>query len=70
MAGWDKGAYNEENPFGRKATVVGGDNIQFSQIRRQAIKAVKAGTATPEQISLVHETDRVISEAISKMEEK
>lgn len=69
-SGWDKGAFNPENPFGRKATHVGGDNIAFSKMRREAIKAVKNGTANADQVKLVHDTDRVIAEAISKMEEK
>jgi len=69
-AGWDGGAFNPEKPFGRKATVVGGDNIAFSKMRREAIKAVQRGTANAEQIKLVYDTDKVISEAIAKMEDK
>ena len=67
-AGWDTGKFNPEKPFG-KGTVIGGDNIPFSKMRRQAIKAVQAGTANAEQIKIVMEADRVIKEAIEGMEE-
>jgi hypothetical protein len=68
-AGWDGKEFNEKKPFG-KGTVIGGDNIAFSKMRREAIKAVQRGTANAEQVALVNETDRVLSEAIAKMEEK
>jgi hypothetical protein len=47
------------------STVVGGDNIEFSRRRVDAIRAIKSGRATPEQHALVAETDQVISDALS-----
>ncbi len=55
--------FNENKPFG-KGSVVGGDGIPFGKTRRAATLAVRAGTATPEQTLLVHETDRIIAEAL------
>ena len=57
-------AFNEENPWGRGATVVTEDNVQASRIRDQAIIAVKARTATPEQYALVAETDAAMQYAM------
>lgn len=54
---WDKNPYNEDNPFGKKSTVVGGDNIYHSKERHEAIKAVKERRATPQQTQLVHDAD-------------
>ncbi len=68
--GWAKEAYNEKRPFGRGATIVGGDNIEFSRERRQAIIAVKANRATPEQRALVEDADRIIQECLEGPEEK
>lgn len=56
--------YNEKSPFGRGATVVTGDNIEYSKQRVEAIRAIKSGSATPEQRALVSETDAVIQEAL------
>lgn len=67
--GWDKGTFNENNPFG-KATVVGGDNIEFSRERWDATKAMKRGKATPEQAALVRETDRIMQEAIALVQKE
>ena len=67
--GWDSAPYNEKRPFGRGATVVGGDNIEFSRERRTAIIAVKAGRATPEQRALVEDADRIIQECLEGREE-
>lgn len=61
--------YNEKKPFG-DGTPVAGDNIPFSQERWEAIKAVKARRATAEQTLLVHDTDRIIQEAIELRGEK
>jgi hypothetical protein len=66
--GWDPKPFNEKRPFGRGATVVGGDNIEFSRVRREAIIAVKNGRATPEQRALVMETDAVIQECLEGRE--
>ena len=67
-AGWDK--FDEKRPFGKTTkfstvAVIGGDNIPHSQQRHEAIKAMKAGRATPEQVSLVHRTDEIIQEALA-----
>ena len=48
--------FNENKPFG-KGTVIGGDNISHSRVRYDAVKAMKAGTASPEQMLLVHDAD-------------
>ena len=69
VAGWAEGKFNERKPFG-KGTVVGGDNIEFSQQRWEAIKAVKSRTATPEQAALVLEADEKIQEAIALIDEE
>ena len=55
--------FNEKKPFG-KGTTVGGDAITYGKIRWEATKAVREGRATPEQTLLVHDTDRVIAEAM------
>jgi hypothetical protein len=60
--------FNENKPFG-KGTVVSADNVAHSKTRWEATKAVRAGTATPEQTLLVHETDRIMQEALSLREE-
>jgi len=64
--GWDTHPYNERHPFGSKATVVGGDNIYFSRVRHEAIRAMKEGRATPEQAALVNEADVIMQEAVAK----
>lgn len=66
-AGWEK--FNEQNPFGKRATVVGGDNIAHSAARYQAIKAMREGRATPEQMALVHETQTMIHGVMERREE-
>ena len=48
--------FNEKKPFG-DGTIIGGDNIPHSRIRHTAVLAVKAGTASPEQMQLVHDAD-------------
>lgn len=62
--GWSDQPFNENKPFG-KGSVVGGDNIDFSRQRWEAIKAVKARTATPEQTQLVHDADLIYQEALA-----
>ncbi len=62
--GWDPKPYNEKRPFGKGATIVGGDNIEFSRVRREAIIACKQNRATPEQRALVEETDAVIAQCL------
>lgn len=57
-------SFNEENPWGRGATVVTEDNVQASRIRDLAIIAVKQRTATPEQYALVAETDAAMQYAM------
>jgi len=44
--------------------VVTEDNVYASQLRHDAIKAVAARTATPEQIKLLQDCDRVMQEAM------
>lgn len=68
-------SYNEKSPFGKSSkhsdvAVIGGDNIEFSRIRYEAIQAVKRGQATPEQRALVTETDTIIQEALGGGEEE
>ena len=67
--GWDIKPYNEDAPFGKKSTVVGGDNIPLSAERWDAIKAVKAGKATPEQTQLVHDADIWMQNALAQRED-
>lgn len=69
FTGWADGPFNEKKPFGKVDAVVAGDNIEFSQQRWDAIKAVRTGRATPEQRALVMETDRVMQEALGLREE-
>ncbi len=65
---WDPKPFNEKRPFGRGATIVGGDNIEFSRDRRLAIIACKENRATPEQRALVMETDAIIAECLEGIE--
>jgi hypothetical protein len=64
MTSWAN--YNEKDPFGKNSTVVGGDNIAYSQARHRANQAVINGKATPEQMLLARQTDidmqRIIAE--------
>jgi hypothetical protein len=68
-AGWDSKPFNEDNPFGKKSTVVGGDNILHSKQRWEAIKAVKENRATPAQQQLVHDADIWMQNALAQREE-
>jgi len=61
--------YDEKNPWGKAGpgstiVTIGGDNIEFSEMRRNAIQAVKSRTATPEQHALVREADTLYQRAI------
>ena len=51
-------------PWAAGDAVVTEDNVMFSQLRYDAIKAVKEHRATPEQIALVREADKVLAEAM------
>lgn len=62
--------FNEKQPWGKGATAVKGDNIEFSRERYAATQACRRGTATPEQRMLVEETDQIIQEALGTSEEK
>ncbi len=67
VAGWDSKPFDEKRPFG-KGTIVGGDNIEFSRVRREAIIACKNNRATPEQRALVLEADAIIHECLEGRE--
>jgi methionine-rich copper-binding protein CopC len=64
MAGWQP--FNEKHPFGKGATVVSSDNIAHAQMRRMARKAMEQGSATPEQIELVHSSEMLIKKAVEE----
>jgi len=51
-------------PWDAHDKVVTEDNVYASQLRYDAIKAIKNRTATPEQHELIRETDRVMAEAV------
>ncbi len=62
--------YDEKHPWGKPnpnsvIVTIGGDNIEFSQMRRDAVRAVQNRTATPEQAALVREADEIYSQAIN-----
>jgi hypothetical protein len=61
----------DKKDFGmdRRGVVIGGDNIEFSRNRRDAWTAYRTGNATPEQVSLLRETDNVMHEAVSKQKD-
>lgn len=61
---WDNKPFNEKMPFGKDATVVGGDNIAKSKERYKAMQAIKNGTATPDQVLLVNDCDRLINQVL------
>lgn len=63
---WDKTPYNEKHPFGKGATVVSADNISYAMQRRHAHKAKEQGTATPEQIELIHSSEMLIRKAVEE----
>lgn len=50
--------------MGREGVVIGGDNIEFSRLRRDAWTAYRSGRATPEQVALLRETDNVMQRAL------
>jgi hypothetical protein len=55
--------------MGRQGVVIGGDNIEFSRNRRDAWTAYRTGNATPEQVSLLRETDSVMQEAVNQQKD-
>ena len=57
--------FNEAKPFGNCHSF-GKDGEKFGKIRWEATKAVVAGTATPEQLALVEETDAVMQQAMAE----
>ena len=57
-------------PWSAGDSVVTEDNVIASQLRYDAIAAVKLRKATPEQYALVAETDRVMKEAVQMYKEK
>lgn len=61
--GWEQ--YNEKKPFGNTDAVVTKDNEFYSKQRVQAYEAAKRGQATPEQMLLIEDTDRVMAEAVA-----
>ncbi len=58
--------YNEKKPWGKHGHPIQGDNIEKSRERYAAQKAMRAGTATPEQVALVQECDLLIRQAIER----
>ncbi len=48
----------------RGDTFIDTEGLQKAKVRHEAIKAVKAGTATAEQMRLVEDADRVMQEAM------
>lgn len=52
--------YNEKTKFGKDATVISEDNIEYAKMRREARHAVKRGEGTPAQIECVNEERRLI----------
>ena len=67
--------FDEKYPWGKPApgttiVAIGGDNIEFSRYRRDAIVAMRSGRATPEQAALVRETDEIYSQAINGTSEE
>ncbi len=63
-AGWEN--YDEKNPWGKSGknsdvAAIDDDNLAHAQERRRAEKAVKAGTASPEQHLILSDTKRLWS---------
>jgi len=56
-------AEGKELPWDRRDTVITEDNIRASQVRYEAIKAIEAGTATPEQHALLNDLQAEIDKA-------
>ena len=52
-------------PWDSGDVVVSEDNVMFSRLRYDAIKAMKNGSATPNQAKLVMDTDKVMAEAMA-----
>jgi len=51
-------------PWPKGDIVVTPDNVDASFVRYHAIEAMKNRTATPEQVALVRDCDRVMQEAM------
>jgi hypothetical protein len=56
--------YNERKPFGNCHSF-GKDGEKFGKIRWEAIKAVRAGTASAEQEQLVADADEAMQTAMA-----
>jgi hypothetical protein len=52
-----------DTPWKSSDTVVTSDTVEKAQVRHEAIKAMKAGRATPEQRALVEDLDSVLQKA-------
>jgi len=52
-------------PWDGGDVVVTEDNVYASQLRYDAIKAVKERRATPEQVKLLQDCDKVMQEAMA-----
>ena len=62
--------FDEKNPWGKPSpfsTIVsiGGDNIEFSRMRREAQQAMMRGRATPEQAQLVRASDEAYRKVLN-----
>jgi hypothetical protein len=57
--------YNEKKPFGHTDAVVTKDNEYYSKKRVEAYAAAQRGQASPEQMLLIEDTDRVMAEAVA-----
>ncbi len=47
-------------------TIISEDNIRASKTRYEAMKAVKSGRATPEQLALLRDLDAALQRAIKR----
>jgi len=61
--GWQP--FNERKPFGNCHSF-GKDGEKYGKIRWEAIKAVRDGTATPEQELLVADADAAMQQAMAE----
>ena len=65
--------YDEKNPWGKPSpfstiVTIGGDNIDYSKMRREAVIAVQQRRATPEQAALVREADEIYRQVLQGTE--
>ena len=56
--------YNENNPFAGGPSF-GKEGEKFGKMRWDAMKAMKDGVATPEQIELVEDADKAYQKAMA-----